>query len=358
VVRFGFRTHGWVIDHHPVWDAIYPLMALTRKGGPLYGTRHRRARIRMRYAIPTVVREFYVRRAHHLGLEVTVEARHDEATFDGTTGDRVLAFGGGKESRAILGMLRETGHDPLVVSSWARNAPDLPDAFVSDPIDGGLVDRLMPALMRRGSELYIGGTVGGSHRVTPWHRYYDWSAPAPLQETAGLLAALGLPMRLHAPLAVAPPNVGQWMLHDRYPELFRHQYSTRDGGPSEKNLHVALCRIHHAIPYQQHCPPALFERLLERFVARELRSPDAFGTRREREVISREMRAIIHRHRDEPPFAGVRDRLPDDWAGDWIDYLHPYVEPDPEPALTDLLLRYARPIDEASPDARLWRVPV
>ena len=56
------------------------------------------------------------------------------------------------------------------------------------------------------------------------------------------------------------------------------------------------------------------------------------------------MRAIIHRHQTEPAFAPVRDRIPDDWAGDWIDYLHPEMDPDVEPALADILGRYARPI--------------
>lgn len=357
VVRFGFRTSGWRLEHHPVWDAIYPLLSLTRNGGPLFGTRHRRATIRMACATPVAVRDFFVRRAHDLGLEVTIQGETSHATFDGSARRRVIAFGGGKESRAILGMLRETGDDPVIVSSWARNVPDLPHALVSDPMGPALIDRVMPALMSRGRDLYLGGTLGGSHRTHPWHRYFDVSAPAPLRETARMLAAVGLPTVLHSPLAIVPPNVGQRVLHDRYPDLYRHQYSTRDGGSSEKNLHVALCKLHHGIGYQRHCPPELFARLLERFVAREATRPDDFGPRSEREVISREMRAIIHRHRGESVFDGVRVRIPDDWAGDWIDHMHPYVEAEPEPAIVDILAGYARPIDEAPPDALLWRIP-
>jgi hypothetical protein len=358
VVRFGFRTSGWRLEHHPVWDAIYPLMSLTRNGGPLFGTRHHRAAIRMAYPTPAAVRDFFVGRAHDLGLELTIEGRASGATFDGSADGRVVAFGGGKESRAILGMLRETGHDPVVVSSWARNVPDLPDALVSDPMGVALVDRMMPALMRRGRDLYLGGTLGGSHRTVPWHRYYDVSSPGPLRETSRMLRSVGLPTTLHSPLAIAPPNIGQWVLHDRYPTLYRHQYSTRDDGPTEKNLHVALCKLHHDIAYQRHCPPELFARLLDRFVTRETARPDDFGSRSERQVISREMRAIIHRHRARAEFAGVRDRVPDDWAGDWIDHLHPYVEPEPQQAIVDILAGYARPIDQASPGARLWRIPV
>ncbi len=357
-MRFGFRTHGWRLEHHPVWDAIYPLMALTRQDGPLYGTRHREATIRLGYPIHPRVRDFYVRRAQDLGLAVTIEARSSDASFEGTATGAVLAFGGGKESRVMLGMLREVGPAPVIVSSWARTVPDLPEAVVSEPSGTALVDRLMPALMQRGDRLYIGGTLGGARRSTPWHRYFDVSSPVAMREMSTLLASVGLPTRMSVPLSVAPPNIGQWVLHDRYPGLFRYQHSTRDGQVTDKNLHVALCRYHHGIPYEQQCPPELFARLLERFVTRELRQPDGFGVRGEREVISREMRAIIHRHRSEATFAPVADRIPDDWAGDWIDYLHPYVDAEVEPEMVDILRGYAAPIDEAPPGARLWRVPI
>lgn len=364
VVRFGFRTTGWRLEHHPVWDAIYPLMALTRYGGPLFGAKRpplgakrQQAVIRLAFPVPRQVSDFFVQRAHDFGIEVSIEAKPSDASFEGTATGAVLAFGGGKESRVVLGMLREVGRDPLIVSSWAHNVPDLPDAKVSEPSGIALVDRLIPAFMQRGTELHVGGTIGGAQRTTPWHRYYDVSSPIPMRQTSALLASVGLPTRMQVPLAISPPNIGQWVLHDRYPELFRHQFSTRDEQETEKNLHVALCRLHHAIAYEQQCPPELFARLLDRFVTRELREPDAFGVRGEREVISREMRAIIHRHRAEAPFAPVRDLIPDDWAGDWIDYLHPGIDPAADPALVGILGQYARPVEEAPADARLWRIP-
>jgi hypothetical protein len=106
VLRFGFRTHGWRLEHHPVWDAIYPLMYLTRNGGPLFGSSHRQARIRLGYPIPPQVRDHFAQRALDLGLEVTIDAKPSGATFDGATRGAVIAFGGGKESRVLLGMLR------------------------------------------------------------------------------------------------------------------------------------------------------------------------------------------------------------------------------------------------------------
>ncbi|MEZ4595992.1 MAG: hypothetical protein R3C32_03640 [Chloroflexota bacterium] len=287
VVRFGFRTSGWRLEHHPVWDAIYPLLSLTRNGGPLFGTRHRRATIRMACATPVAVRDFFVRRAHDLGPGgFTIQGETSHATFDGPPPRHRVRGREGEPGHP--GMLRETGDDLAIVSSWAQRV-DLPHALVSDPMGPALIDRVMPALMSRGRDLYLGGTLGGSHRTHPWHRYFDVSAPAPLRETARMLAAVGLPTVLHSPLAIVPPNVGQRVLHDRYPDLYRHQYSTRDGGSSEKNLHVACANLHHGIGYQRHCPPELFARLLERFVAREATRPDDFGPRSEREVISREM---------------------------------------------------------------------
>ena len=185
---------------------------------------------------------------------MTIEAKPSSASFDGTATGSVLAFGGGKESRVLLGMLREAGRDPVIVTSWAHNAPDLPETRVSEPSGFALVDRLIPALMQRGASCILGGTIGGAQRTTPWHRYFDVSSPAPMRETSAMLASVGLPTRMRVPLSISPPNIGQWVLHDRYPSLFRHQFSTRDSQETEKNLHVALCRYHHAIDFRAAVP--------------------------------------------------------------------------------------------------------
>jgi hypothetical protein len=359
-IRFGFRSAGRRIEHHPVWDAVYPLFFLTRFGGPLFDTSYTRATIRFDFPIPVVVRDYYIQRASDMGTTLDVEARTTGATFDGASpGGVVLAFGGGKDSRLLLGVLRELGDDPTVATTGRQNVPDLPAAIVTQAVDGALVDRLMPGLMMGGSELYLGGGLGEAHHVTPWHRYYDMAAPAPLGEMSAMLGMLGLPTRLLAPLVVLPYNVTQRILAHRYPELHRHQHSVRDGQHSEKNLHVTLCRYHHAIPLGSQCSRELFVTLLEEYITRQTEQAHPFGARDHREVIDREMRAIIHRHRDEPMFRTVRPRVPDHWAGDWIDYTHDYVQPDPRPAgFPGICAEYARPIDEAPPEARLRRIPV
>jgi hypothetical protein len=357
-IRFGFRSPTRPIEHHPVWDAIYPLFFLTRNGGPVFDTGHRQAIIRSSSSVPAVVRDFYVKRASDMGIELTVEAPESDVRFEGSASDRdVLAFGGGKDSRALLGMLRELGRDPVVATSGASNAPDLPHAIVSDAIDGALADRLMAALMLRGRYLYVGGGLGEAHHVTPWQRYYDVCSPRPMAAMSQMLGSVGIRTELRVPLAILPYNITQRIVFERYPDLYRHQVSVPDGHHSEKNLHVSLCRYHHRIPLGPQCPDELFRTLLDEFVTRQLGQPQPFGARGHREGFHREMRAIIHRHRDDRLFAGIRARVPDEWAGDWIDYVHTYVDPAPHPAgPRDICLQYAAPIDAAPAGARLWRI--
>ncbi len=127
-VRFGFTTTGPAIDHHPIWDSFYPLFYLTRNGGPLFDTGHREATIRFEYPVSATVRDFFVHRAREMGTELSVTAATTHATFDDRGSDRhVLAFGGGKDSRMLLGALRELGLDPLIVTTGAENVPDLPE---------------------------------------------------------------------------------------------------------------------------------------------------------------------------------------------------------------------------------------
>ncbi len=357
-VRFGFTTTGPAIDHHPIWDSFYPLFYLTRNGGPLFDTGHREATIRFEYPVSATVRDFFVHRAREMGTELSVTAATTHATFDDRGSDRhVLAFGGGKDSRMLLGALRELGLDPLIVTTGAENVPDLPEASVTKAVDGVLADRLMPALMLRGRHMYVGGGLGEAHRQDPWQQYYDVCSPVPMAAMSRMLASVGLGTQLHVPTALLPYNVTQDILFQRYPELYRHQLSVPDGKHSEKNLHVSLCRYHHAIALEPQCTDELFVALLGEFLARQTEQPQPFGTRGHREGFHREMRAIIHRHRDEQLFATVRDRVPDHWAGDWIDYIHTYVDPEPyPPGFLDICSHYARPIEEAPADARLWRI--
>lgn len=357
-IRFGFDAVNHEIRHHELWDSVYPLMFLTRNGGPLFNTGHPRATIRLRYPIAEKVRAFYVRRARDFGIEIEVEADTTDRRFDCATEGHVLAFGGGKDSRLLLGLLREAGYEPRPVTAGPRNAPDLDDVLCVEPLHGALADRVMPALMSGGRHFYFGSGLGEVHRRIPWQQYYDWASPAALAEFSTLLRSLGVEMDAHAPAAVLPYNLIQRMLCERYPRLYAHQRSVERNEATEKNLHVSLCELHHGIAFDHHCDAALFRSLLRRFVDQQLGNPRPFGYREHRETIHREMRAIVFRHRAEAPFAEVRDRIPPDWDGAWIDYVHDYVAPATAAAWRWVYADYAPSVGAESAGVSLWRVAV
>jgi hypothetical protein len=357
-LRFGFRAVNYAIRHHELWDAVYPLMFLTRNGGPLFHTGRDRAVIRFRHPIPRSVRDFYVRRAANFGLDVTVEGDASDPAYELPTEGHVLAFGGGKDSRLILGVLREVGVRPLPVSAGAEYALDVAEARITEPVSGVLADRVMPALMERGRHFYFGSGLGEAHHETPWHQYFDWGSPRALAELSRLLASLGVDMHAHAPVAMLPYNIIQRILFERYPDLYAHQRSVAKDEPTEKNLHVSLCEIRHGIPFHRHCSESLFLELLDGFVRRQIARPLDFGYRNHREVIHREMRAIIHRLRAEPLFSRVRSRVPTSWEGPWIDYIHPYVAPETPPEFLRISSLYAPTVDMAPPGVPIWRIRV
>ncbi|HUF70204.1 MAG TPA: hypothetical protein VMM79_16270 [Longimicrobiales bacterium] len=126
------------------------------------------------------MRDFFVRRGADFGLEISVQSDSAEPSFDHSTDGHVLAFGGGKDSRLLLGALRELGRRPLPVTAGAAYAADIPESRITESISGVLTDRVMPALMSLGREFYFGSGFGDTHRVTPWHQYFDWASASAL----------------------------------------------------------------------------------------------------------------------------------------------------------------------------------
>ncbi len=353
-LRFGFRALNFEIDHHAVWDSFYPLFYLTRNGGPLFGTHHDRAWIRFEYPIDTTVREFFIRRAADFGISITIEGPAADIRLDRPTQGDVIAFGGGKESRLILGLLRELGSDPIVFASGADMAADIPEARITEPVNGlpgVLADRVMPTYMTLGRRQFHGAGFGDVHRVGPWHQHYDVSAPAAVAQTSRLFTRLGADVELVVPVSVLPFNQVQRILFERYPELYAGQVSIETESRSEKNLHVSLLKLAHGIPFEDHCSEPLFRRLLQKFVRRSNNSNLGWGYRRHRELVRREMRAITRRHRDEPLFETVRDAVPDDWDEPWIDYVHAYAHPTLDPAFLAIYGEHAPILHEVTPDA-------
>jgi hypothetical protein len=262
-------------------------------------------------------------------MNVRIQGEKFNRTYEVPTTGNVLSLGGGKDSRMLLGALRELNHDPVPVTSGLGNADDLPETLVTTPLHGALGDRVMPALMQLGANYYFGSGLGEAHLNTPWHQYYDWGSPTGLREFSDLLKSLGVDTTCHAPATALPYNLIQKILSTRYPELAKHQNSVVPNALDEKNLHVTLCEILHDLPYQHHCSDDVFQSLLVKFVAQQTANPEDFGFRNYREPINREMRAIIHRCQHRPQFSSVENQIPENWQADWIDRIHPYEGMDP-----------------------------
>lgn len=356
--RFGFSAYNFKIRHSELWDSVYPLLYITRSGGPLFNSPYSKAKVRFTYPVLEKAVEFFSYRARQFGLLISVEGKTYDRRFHLETSGHQLSFGGGKDSRLLLGVLRELGYNPTASTSWRGFAEDIPGAQISEPLHGALADRIMPGLMSGGQHFYFGGVLSDAHLETPWQMYYDWGAPNALNEFSDFINSLGVDTRCHAPASVLPCNHIQRILFERYPELFKGQNSVRKERAVEKNLHVSLLKLRHGIAFDDHCSLSLFKTLLRKFVEEQTASPEDFGFHRHRMVVNKEMRSIIREFREDERFAQVRDSLSDDWRGDWIDYIHSYANPNINPDILAIFKEYLPEIDSAPPHAAVWRISV
>lgn len=358
VFRFGFEAVNFEIPHNELWDSIYPLMWLIHMGGPLFRTEYSSAQIHFHYPIHKLIKDFYIKRAENFGFHIEVSGPEFDKSFDLSTYGSTLAFGGGKDSRMLYGALCEIGMDPVIYTAGKGNTPDIPEARISIPISGRMSDRVIAALMACPKTYYCGNALGEAKRETPWQQYYDWTSPRPLKEMSSFLQSIGLDTNLMSPVSVLPQNLIQKILYERYPDLYRHQVSVPPEAPTEKNLHVALLKRYHDIDFSDHCSLPLFKRLLAEFVARQTNDPDNFGYRQHREVINREMRSIIYHFKEDGDFTGVRSLVPDDWRGEWINYIHTYVYPEIDRDLLNIYKQYADDIELCPQGSNIFLVPV
>jgi hypothetical protein len=306
------------------------------------------------------VRDFFVQRALGFGYGITVEAPSASLIMEATAQGQVLMFGGGKESRLLLGLIREAGVEPEVVTAMPLRATDLPSALISESVHGALVDRLMPGLMRLGTDVFYGGSLGGAHRVTPWQQAYDLGSAENLAGLSKLLRTMGAGSQVHAPLAVLPANLIQRLLHDRHAELFAGQMSTREGARNFKGLSVALLKMLHDLHWRDRFDEAALPRLVERWVQQQTDAPDDHGYRDNNLTFDLEMRAVVWRLRDRDELRVVRDRIPDHWAAAWIDYVHDYVDTTgrSDPGFMRVFRESAPLVSQADPGLQLRRVEV
>ena len=177
-----------------------------------------------------------------------------------------------------------------------------------------------------------------------------------MQEFSNLLSSLGIEMEFMSPASILPPNIIQKILFQRYPELYKYQYSVKPESQSEKNLHISLCEIYHGIDFTQHCSTELFRRLLKKFVNEEMADPENSGYRNYREVFRGEMRCIIYKMRNHQLFNEVKNIIPESWDGEWIDCVHTYVYPEIDTRILDIFTQYAKKIEDCLPKGE-GRIP-
>jgi hypothetical protein len=362
VSNFGFVASNFEITHLDVWDSIYPLMHLIRGvaeeykiGKPIIGDRYSKCHIVFLYPVLENVRAFYIKRAADFGLDITIEGPTFNRTYNVTTAGDALAFGGGKDSRLVYGVLMEIGSRPAIYNV-NHGCPDIVDAKIAKSTSYGLTNRIMPALMSLSRRVYFGGALGEAFLYNPWQEYYEWSAVAPMKEFSSLMSSLGIEMQFIAPLSILPYNIIQNILFQRYPEIYKYQQSVSPQERSAKNLHVSLCKLYHQIDFSEHCSLELFKELLKKFVVEQISNPEDFGYRNEREVIVKEERSIIYRLRDHPLLNEVKDSIPKSWDGEQIDYIHTYVYPGIDANILNIFSKYAKDIEESLP-AGDWRIP-
>lgn len=351
--RFGFVATNFNIPHSTFWDTAYPLLHLTRQAGPLFGQGCSSAEITFEYEFDDVIAAFFVKRAQDLGIELRIDgpgvaAAEPRRSSTGT----VVAFGGGKDSRLLLGLLGEFGEDPQPFQAGFPIGMDIANLRVSESVSLGLADHVMPGLMCADTSFYFGSGIGEAHRTQPWHRHFDFGSPRAIAQLGGLMSSFGTEIDCQSPLAALPYNLIQKILADRFPRLHAFQHSVVPNEKTEKNLHVALCRLYHGLDVTETVSTERFKALLRTFVNSQIIDPEDFGFRDYRLPIRLEMRSIVWRLRDHALFADVAGLIPEEWDGEWIDHVHPYVVPGLDPRFAEVFSEYADDVP-----VRLFHIP-
>jgi len=323
-------------------------MWITRNGGPLFNKGLSSASITSEYPLHADIARFFVNRGRNFGLSVDILSSTFERTYEIATSGEVLLFGGGKDSRLLLGSLLETERRVRPIGANGREwGGDLEDLLYYEAPNSSMPNRIVPGIMLRPSIIYHGSGLGEVHLTSPWQQYYDISSPIALKETSDLFATIGWDIKFQAPQSVLPYNITQNILAERYPSLYRNQKSVRRNGMSDKNLHISLIKKYHGISHESHCDMNTFKALLERFVSRSLGQELAaegkrFGYLGHREVIELEMRTLISRLSKKGYLEDMSPSLPiDQWDADWIDYIHLYVNPSVDSDLLAIYRDYA-----------------
>ncbi|QFT58094.1 hypothetical protein FIU94_04600 [Sulfitobacter sp. THAF37] len=344
---FGFQDPAGAIKHHPIWDGLYPLLELTNIGGPVFGKFSGLVEFSFDFAVSDRVAAYFEAIGPQLGFDIRVTTERTELNFDTSLGGNIVTMGGGKDSRLMLGTLRELGLSPKIVSAnSSRLIEGLQNVRSIETIGKRLTSRMLPAMMELPNNIYHGSGLGEAHLNRPLHRYSSYGSPFALKRLNALLKSLGTSTELHAPQSVLPYNITQRILSERYPDLYRGQYSTEKDAPKEKNLHISLIKAIHGIDYTDHCSTELFKSLVRRFVRANRKNEERqFGFRNNREVIVREMRHCIFLLSQRGHLPKQRLYIPQHWYEPWADKVHTYVNPQLNSKFLDIYLEYGQEFD-------------
>lgn len=346
IQKIGFCNTNFPIPHHPIWDSFYPLMFITRNGGPVFNTNYREVIVSFDYVTSEDVVSFFQNRAKNFGFELYVTTKTAEIHLDKKTSNDLVLFGGGKDSRLILGMLKEFGLDPIVCSAKGSHyAQDIPNALTYDTFNFAMPARIVPAMMLCPKNIFYGAGLGEVHETFPWHQFMDISTPNALKETSDLFMSVGANINFHTPASVLPYNLIQKILALRYPLLHKRQISVERNKPGNSGGHkltlVVLCHLYHGLDYSNVADRDVFLHHGHNLLEKYKNDPEKMlGFRRNYEIIIREIIALMF----ETNKQNKVEKFDADWLWQepWIDYVHPYQNPGLDTQFFELYSEYAQ----------------
>lgn len=324
---FGLTTETFAIPHDVLWDTVYPLIYMTRMGGPIYSL-HKKATLIFQYPIVKAVAKMIIARCRQQGFELRIEAPGE--ILPGPTPfiwDNVVGFGGGKESSLMAGITRELGLKPQMMMGTKGAGPcakrwDWDDITFFNPIGKGTCDRLIIQMMC-GKTVYHGAELESNWEHTPWHYYYDIGVQECWDVWNKVFSYLGVDRRVLVPLQVLSCAQMPKVLCNRYPEIARVRKSV-DRVNTLKNFHVALCEMTSGIDFRDHIPLAVFTAQAASFI------PEAenYGFRMARYITYKGICSMLYHNRDNKLLSGLD--IKDEWDYRFIHYGHYYRGTPPE----------------------------
>lgn len=324
VRNFGFRTDEFEIPHGSVWDTLYPLIYLTRNGGPVY-LKYDEVKVVFQYPVVKEFVELMKRRCKSQGVRLEVEAPAEiEATAEAPVWNTVVGFGGGKESSLNCGITKELGYSPTMLMGspkppTPRKRWDWDDVVFFIPINKGIVDRLIVQMMCGGT-LYHGSSLDDTWHTIPWQQYYDIGTAESLTALNDTFTKTGIDRKVIAPLRCLPCAQIPKILCDRYPEVGAKRESVNKSARNEKNMHVSLCEMMGDVSILEHCSPELLVILAREFIPK----CNDYGQRNGRMVARLGMCSMLYHLRDHEYLKPIRSLIPDSWDRRFIHYGHFY----------------------------------